>query len=156
MGPTVLVVSVNQILVKVSKITSNVKNVSCSLVVPTCNDTVMNANETGVDCGGWCAPEKECSDFMGCRDTNDCISGVCTANFCQGSDRNRKVKYQRLSIVAPTCNDHTRNGNETDVDCGGSCLLTKKCADGLRCNSGPDCNSGVCRSKICQGEYRNL
>ena len=62
------------------------------------------------------------------------------------------MKSLRLSIVAPNCNDYIMNGNETDVDCGGSCLLTKKCADRLRCNSGPDCISGVCQSNTCQGE----
>jgi hypothetical protein len=56
-----------------------------------------------------------------------------------------------MSIAGPTCNDGDRNGNETDVDCGGSCLPTKPCADGLRCKNGSDCNSGVCISDICQG-----
>ena len=73
-------------------------NLSFSLAVPTCNDTAMNANETGVDCGGWCAPQRKCADFMGCRDIIDCISGVCTANFCQGSDKN--LRYEESEIVS--------------------------------------------------------
>ena len=58
-----------------------------------------------------------------------------------------------MSIAVSTCQDGVMNGNETDVDCGGSCLLSKKCDDGLRCNNGPDCISGVCQSNTCQGEY---
>ena len=58
-----------------------------------------------------------------------------------------------MSIAVATCNDGVMNGNETDVDCGGSCLFNRKCDDGLRCNSGPDCDSGVCTFRVCQGEY---
>ena len=96
MDQTVLAVSVNQIFVKVSIVTGNVRNLSFSFVVPTCNDTIMNANETGVDCGGWCAPQKKCTDSIGCRDTNDCISGVCTVNVCQGNDKNVRCKVFEL------------------------------------------------------------
>ena len=55
-------------------------------------------------------------------------------------------KNSTISIAVSTCNDGILDGNETDVDCGGSCLPTKKCVDGLRCNSGPDCISGVCKN----------
>lgn len=57
-----------------------------------------------------------------------------------------------MSVVVPTCDDGIMNGNETDVDCGGNCLPNKKCHDGLRCNIGSDCNSGVCKLNICQSE----
>ena len=93
---TVIAVSVTQVLVKVSAVTGNGKILSFSLVVPTCNDTFMNANETGIDCGGWCASQKKCADLMGCRDTNDCISGVCTANLCQSNDKNLKCEEFEL------------------------------------------------------------
>lgn len=58
------------------------KNFCLHFVVPTCNDTVNNANETGVDCGGWCAPQQKCPDNKGCRVSYDCVSGVCTDNIC--------------------------------------------------------------------------
>jgi hypothetical protein len=58
-----------------------------------------------------------------------------------------------LSIVVPTCTDGVKNGNETDVDCGGSCLPSKQCGNGLMCNNGPDCTSGVCKTNLCQGDY---
>lgn len=50
----------------------------------TCNDGVKNGQETDVDCGGPCLPSKKCADTKGCDDANDCISGVCTGNICQG------------------------------------------------------------------------
>lgn len=39
------------------------------------------------------------------------------------------------------CDDGIANGDETDVDCGGSC---EPCEDGLGCGLGDDCVSGVC------------
>ncbi len=56
-----------------------------------------------------------------------------------------------MSIVVPTCNDGIKNGNETDVDCGGSCLPQKQCADTMSCVNFSDCMSGVCDKNICQG-----
>ena len=97
MGQTVSAVSANPISVKVNIVTANVMNLSFPLVVPTCNDTVMNANETGVDCGGWCTPQKKCTNSIGCRDTNDCMSGVCTPNICQSNDR--KLKGEEFEVV---------------------------------------------------------
>ena len=42
----------------------------------------------------------------------------------------------------PGCNDGIKNGNETDVDCGGSCAT--KCAGGKSCAVAGDCVSGTC------------
>lgn len=43
--------------------------------------------------------------------------------------------------IRPTCFDGIRNGNEADVDCGGSCA---RCWLGRSCGSGADCTSGTC------------
>lgn len=66
---------------------------------------------------------------------------------------------------AQTCWDEAKNGDETDVDCGGpdscpcaddpgvppwacACLgsICSRCADGRRCLRGSDCESKVCRA----------
>lgn len=47
---------------------------------------------------------------------------------------------------APSCTDQMRNGNETDVDCGGSC---PKCANGAMCSVANDCSSGICEGDRC-------
>ena len=39
------------------------------------------------------------------------------------------------------CDDGERNGDESGIDCGGSC---DPCADGDPCNVADDCESGVC------------
>ena len=45
-----------------------------------------------------------------------------------------------------TCSDCAKNGDETDVDCGGSC---KACQDGQACVVAADCLSGVCIAGAC-------
>lgn len=59
----------------------------------------------------------------------------------------------RYWIEQPTCDDEIKNGNETDVDCGGSC---SHCAAGQQCSADADCSSpygemcvnGVCGLKL--------
>jgi hypothetical protein len=48
--------------------------------------------------------------------------------------------------AAPSCSDATRNGLETDVDCGGACPV---CANGRACVAGTDCASGSCAQGLC-------
>ncbi len=43
--------------------------------------------------------------------------------------------------------DGVKNGDETDVDCGGS--SANKCADGKSCAKGEDCASAVCKAGVC-------
>jgi hypothetical protein len=47
---------------------------------------------------------------------------------------------------APTCRDRIKNGDETDVDCGGSC---QTCWTGKRCVNSLDCQSQFCRASTC-------
>ena len=62
------------------------------------------------------------------------------------------MKNLNLYIVVPTCNDNFKNGNETDIDCGGSCVSIRQCGDGSACNSASDCLSDGCAAHICQSE----
>jgi len=68
---------------------------------PTCTDGIQNGNETGVDCGGSCAP----CDVSGCTDPSAHNYNP-NANVDDGS--------------CETCTDGVQNGDETGVDCGGS------------------------------------
>lgn len=151
---------------------------------PTCSDGIQNGNETGVDCGGSCAPcSSGCNDNEvtftlvtdnygsettwsvtgsggtvasggpyannttitetfclpdGCYDftINDSYGdGIC----CQYGNGSYSLSGSGVSVSGgqftssettnfcvggssgPTCNDGIQNGNETGVDCGGSC-----------------------------------
>jgi len=46
----------------------------------------------------------------------------------------------------PMCDNSTRDGDETGIDCGGSCPA---CADGVPCLGDEDCESGVCQRNFC-------
>jgi hypothetical protein len=50
------------------------------------------------------------------------------------------------SPPAATCSDGIRNGNESDVDCGGSC---GRCPNGKRCTGPNDCNTAFCVNGAC-------
>jgi hypothetical protein len=45
-----------------------------------------------------------------------------------------------------TCDDGVANGDETDVDCGGSC---GPCDDGRSCVEPADCTSNMCEGDVC-------
>lgn len=76
-------------------------------LAPTCWDGSTNGAETGPDYGGPdCPPIQSGWSGFWCRVHSDCASGVCQGAEC----------------AAPTCFDAVRNGDETGVDCGGSCV----------------------------------
>ena len=97
---------------------------------PACDDGVVNGDETGTDCGGDTCDA--CPTGEGCQDDDDCQSGLCDpdTNTCSSAE----------------CTDGVRNGDETDVDCGGSC---PGCDDGEICSEPGDCASGVCEGGTC-------
>lgn len=101
-------------------------------VLPQCVDGLKDADESDIDCGGAsacprCAPEHACTLDSDCDIACDMTT---------------------LKCVAPSCTDMILNGDETDVDCGGSCAA--KCIPTQNCLVPSDCNSGVCQVGICQ------
>lgn len=52
-----------------------------------------------------------------------------------------------VKIQAPTCIDHIKNGDETDVDCGANC---PDCTAGKYCDVSGDCEPGLnCTVGVC-------
>ncbi len=106
-------------------------------VASSCLDRKLTAGETDLDCGGVneCA---RCGVGMKCTVHSDCSRGphalLCTDGTCQRP-------------TAPGCDDGNWTGNETDVDCGGSCGAT--CDINMMCKSGSDCASGSCYQNRC-------
>ncbi len=99
-------------------------------VPATCDDTILNGNETDVDCGGAC---KKCDTSQDCGGDADCYHGKCDAGKC----------------AAPACDDGIQNGGtylmddgETDVDCGGPCQ--DKCGPSKGCDVDGDCDGNQC------------
>jgi hypothetical protein len=93
-----------------------------------CADTVKDGDETDTDCGGSC-PTK-CTEGKACAVAGDCTGGLCSpvTNTC----------------VVAHCTDTLKDGDETDLDCGGSC--STKCANGKGCAVAADCTSTFCNT----------
>lgn len=90
---------------------------------PSCNNSIKDANETDIDCGGVCPP---CDDGMDCLVNSDCKSGYCEDGICKSA----------------SCFDGVKNGYETDIDCGG--FYCDPCDIGKDCETDYDCLSGYC------------
>lgn len=60
-----------------------------------------------------CAESSSCANGEKCANNSDCASLTCTDGLC--------VAGPPPPPAAPTCTDGTQNGDETGVDCGGSC-----------------------------------
>ncbi|MBX3197246.1 MAG: hypothetical protein KF894_03735 [Labilithrix sp.] len=80
-------------------------------------------------CGRLTTP---CAVGAPCEGAPDCETGLCREGTCRA--------------VAP--DDGIKNGDETDVDCGGT--NAPACADGKGCAAGADCTSLVCTAGVCQ------
>jgi hypothetical protein len=96
-----------------------------------CTDHAQNGDETGIDCGGSC-PTK-CAEGSGCAVAADCTSGFCnTATSKCGPAR---------------CISTLKDGDETDVDCGGASCLP--CEPDKLCVQSSDCATGTCTDGYC-------
>ena len=93
-----------------------------------CSNGKNDGHETGVDCGGTCSP---CKDGGGCKVGPDCESYVCGGGTC----------------IAPACDDKAKNGDETDIDCGG--MTCSKCGLDQTCAMSDDCASATCTEMKC-------
>jgi hypothetical protein len=81
-----------------------------------------------------CSDAQYCDGFgycVQCLDSSQCGSGVCTMNVCASAE----------------CSDMTKNGTESDTDCGGP--QCPACGPGAICTTSADCKSQVCESGVC-------
>jgi formylglycine-generating enzyme required for sulfatase activity len=90
------------------------------------NDGQKDNGETDIDCGGPNAPK--CEDGKTCDADTDCATAYC--------------KVDTKTCTTPRPDDGTKNGDETDVDCGGT--VAPKCAVGKSCAKHDDCESNGC------------
>ncbi len=113
------------------------------------------ASPPGAQCPASCPICQECingesctvqSDFTPCGDSSCklCQGGVCVnrSNNASCGDNNRCHD----GVCTRSCTDGLKNGDESDVDCGGSC---DRCANGKTCNSRDDCQTALCVGGHC-------
>ena len=97
-----------------------------------CRDGRRSGSEPDVDCGAVPGCTSLCAVTKGCSTDADCTSGACNL-------------VTRVCVTS-TCFDGRLDGDEADVDCGGSCAakcsLTQACSYVTRQNA--DCQSNIC------------
>jgi hypothetical protein len=94
-------------------------------------DGRRDGGETGVDCGGAAAPALLCPAGQPCKTSDDCLSTCNAGGTCD----------------APGPTDGKKNGDETDVDCGGT--AAPKCIVGKACLVNGDCELLACTAGAC-------
>jgi hypothetical protein len=97
-----------------------------------CSNGIKDNKETDIDCGDGC---DSCGINKTCNVTSDCqFNLVCS---------NKKCRNQTNETIREICSDNTKNGQESDIDCGGNC--SNKCDNGKLCsNKDSNCKSGYC------------
>ncbi len=118
--------------------TTSTSTTSSSGMAPSsCTDGIEDGQETDVDCGGPVCPP--CQDGQRCVVNGDCVNELCELDFCDTGS---------LSPDAgATCHDGIKDGQETDVDCGGP--TCDSCPVGNRCLVDTDCITDVCSAGVC-------
>jgi hypothetical protein len=77
-----------------------------------------------------------------------------TASYGMAMDHRGRIlvvdssSWQVYVVTFPGCSSGTKDGAETDVDCGGPC--THKCGSGAGCDQNADCKSGKCKFNYCE------
>lgn len=114
------------------------------------------ANDVGPDKGSLvikevvqpkCGLVTNLSDSLLYEPTAEC-EGVVSFTYVasSGSAVSNPAKVTVTVGTRPRCNDTKRNGDETDIDCGGEC---PKCAIDRVCLKNEDCISGNCQQSHC-------
>jgi hypothetical protein len=113
-------------------------------------DGVLDSDDP--DCAGCPQFETDCANGIDddCDSMNDDVDPDCNPGGC--GEACPPGQYCIDDVCVSHCHDGVRNGDESDIDCGGSCGAT--CEAGQSCNGSFDCKSNSCVSGVCQAPKR--
>ena len=99
-----------------------------------------------VESGACFQPPTECQIADDCTFTSECTIAECALDLCiykPAADETpcSAGKCMAGSCVTDTCTNSVKDGDESDIDCGGSC---SKCGLGKVCTQHADCLSDAC------------
>lgn len=120
-----------------------------------CSSSEVAAPICGKDGTACCAGANACDAGLGCS-ASICIAApfVAGAACTQATECASAICGQDGLCAAASCTDAVRNGDETDVDCSGSC--PGKCGIGQTCSAKTDCARGTCLEGVCAFEPGGL
>ena len=99
-----------------------------------------------------CELPSDCLDGFVCDASGTCVAPMCTPNPCGAGECGAHPDGCGGTLECGTCEipDHCTNGSrdadETDTDCGGTCHA---CATGASCALTSDCATGTCEQQTC-------
>jgi hypothetical protein len=111
----------------------------------------VTATCAGGACGTTNTPEgTACDDSAGkvCDGNGKCVECLANADCTAGATCDASTD----TCTTASCTDGVKDGQETDVDCGGATCdaQDRTCPNGEMCLVGPDCQSKVCTGDVCQ------
>jgi hypothetical protein len=115
---------------------------NCTIVAKgLCGDGVKNGQEL-CDKNDW-------GSIIGCASFSSFKAGTlsCVADNCHFNTTKCIPLNATIPPVNASCYDNQKGGDETDLDCGGSCF---PCADGKTCTQSNDCLSSNCKNNVCE------
>ena len=107
--------------------------------VDSCANGQLDGDESDMDCGGLCAGQG-----FTCADASVAADGTAVPAQSCNSDLDCNSGSCGTTGVCVSCSNGVQDGDESDVDCGGSC---NQCGDvwpALRCTYKGDCVSDMC------------
>ena len=92
------------------------------------------------------AAPRRCGRLSAMRSPSWIVIGVLLSAACQLDTGGHGAVSDAGDTAVPICEDLRMDGDESDVDCGGSCL---PCGTGKGCSKGADCIEGACIDGKC-------
>ena len=105
---------------------------------------------TGGICSRSCGSDSDCGQGLcfNARCYAPCAAGGNQCSRAGASCIGRGSNLHCVPVIPASCADQVRNGQESDIDCGGpSCA---PCAAGLACAVERDCESRSCKGGVCR------
>lgn len=115
-----------------------------------CKGYVCDGNGNGTETGDQLdLPDagSPCSEPMCEEDGGMIINSLDAGSSCSRGDSSTGVCSPSGECVPSSCDNGLKDGNESDIDCGGPCV--GMCEAGESCQTSSDCISGICTSFIC-------
>ena len=122
----------------------NTKQCDVFTEIDQCSNQELDEGEACEDAGGpLCGAILGHACYVGqtCQHDSNCEAG----NVCDTSTKQ-----------CASCFDQERNGDETDVDCGGKSSRCEACADGKKCDRNGDCVSNMCVRGTCSSCFNGI